>query len=568
MISGRLTRLLLDAGRITTDEAGVRMSRALSAAAPAAAAAGWAEGFLAGSGLLLVHDDRLLALADGWLAGLSADAFTAVLPALRRTFGGFAPPERRAIGQQAARLDGSGRRPAVAASATDDLDSERAALAASGVALILGLTRRGGIVTAGEDERMRRWRLVLGEAAGMPVPLGGGDARIDAALGALYDSDESTGRPNAAQRHAGFGASAPRVARWLGDIRTFFPVSVVQVMQKDAIERLGLTRLLLEPEMLDAVEPDVHLVGTLLSLSRVIPEQARESARAVVRAVTRDLERRLAQRTRSAVAGALNRASRTSRPRRPADIDWDRTIRANLRNYLPEHRTVVPERLIGYARKQQAVARDVILCLDQSGSMASSVVYAGVFGAVLASIRSLRTSVVAFDTSVADLTGQLSDPVDVLFGTQLGGGTDINQAVAYCQQLITRPASTIFILISDLFEGGDRDEMLRRIADMTAAGTQVIVLLALSDDGAPGYDHENAAALAGLGVTAFACTPDAFGDLMAAAIERRDIAAWAHTPPVPFCRNLTGLSAPSAAAKINERGTLLILLIRTPHSYE
>jgi Mg-chelatase subunit ChlD len=258
-----------------------------------------------------------------------------------------------------------------------------------------------------------------------------------------------------------------------------------------------------------------------------MPEQARESARAVVRAVTRDLERRLAQRTRSAVTGALNRASRTSRPRRPADIDWDRTIRANLRNYLPEQRTVVPERLVGYARKQQAVARDVILCLDQSGSMASSVVYAGVFGAVLASVRSLRTSVVAFDTSVADLTEQLSDPVDVLFGTQLGGGTDINQAVAYCQRLITRPASTIFVLVSDLFEGGDRDAMLRRVADMTAAGTQVIALLALSDDGAPGYDRENAAALAGLGVTAFACTPDAFPDLMAAAIERRDITQWA-----------------------------------------
>ena len=261
------------------------------------------------------------------------------------------------------------------------------------------------------------------------------------------------------------------MARWLGDIRTFFPVNVVQVMQKDAIQRLGLARLLLEPEMLDAVEPDVHLVGTLLSLSRVLPEHARESARAVVRAVTRDLERRLAQRTRSAVAGAgaLNRASRTSRPRRPADIDWDRTIRANLRNYLAQHRTVVPERLIGYARKQQAVARDVILCLDQSGSMASSVVYAGVFGGVLASIQSLRTSVVAFDTSVVDLTGQLGDPVDVLFGTQLGGGTDINRAVTYCQRLITRPASTIFILVSDLYEGGDRDEMLRRMAAMTAA---------------------------------------------------------------------------------------------------
>jgi Mg-chelatase subunit ChlD len=382
------------------------------------------------------------------------------------------------------------------------------------------------------DERMRRWRLVLG-GEGVPMPLSGADARMDAALGALYDSDDGTGGPGAGgqgatRRQAGFGASAPRVARWLGDIRTFFPVSVVQVMQKDAIERLGLTRLLLEPEMLDAVEPDVHLVGTLLSLSRVIPEQARESARAVVRVVTRDLEGRLSQRTRSAVAGALNRASRTSRPRRPADVDWDRTIRANLRNYLPEQQTIVPERLVGYARKQQEVAREVILCLDQSGSMASSVVFAGVFGAVLASIRSLRTSVVAFDTSVVDLTGQLSDPVDVLFGTQLGGGTDINQALAYCERLITRPARTIFVLISDLFEGGNRDEMLRRVAALTAAGTQVIALLALCDDGAPGYDHENAAALAGLGVTAFACTPDAFPDLMAAAIERRDISEWAH----------------------------------------
>ena len=364
---------------------------------------------------------------------------------------------------------------------------------------------------------------------GTGMPLTGDDARMDAALGALYDSQGGSGDPRrtSRQRSSGLGASAPSVARWLGDIRTYFPVSVVQVMQKDAIERLGLTRLLLEPEMLEAVEPDVHLVGTLLSLNEVIPEQARETARAVVRTVTKDLERRLAQRTRAAVAGALNRASRTSRPRRPSDIDWDRTIRANLKNYLPEYRTIVPERLTGYARKQQAIAREVILCLDQSGSMASSVVYAGVFGAVLASVRSLRTHVVAFDTAVVDLTEKLADPVDVLFGTQLGGGTDINRAIGYCQQLITRPASTILILVSDLFEGGNADEMLRRVADLTAAGTQVIALLALNDDGAPGYDHDMAAELAELGVPAFACTPDAFPELMAAAIERRDITAWA-----------------------------------------
>ncbi|MBE3009779.1 VWA domain-containing protein [Microbispora sp. NEAU-D428] len=364
----------------------------------------------------------------------------------------------------------------------------------------------------GEDERLRRWRLVLGGAA--EGTLEGADARMDAALTALYDDGQE-------RRGAGLGASAPRVARWLGDIREYFPGGVVQVMQKDAIERLDLTRLLLEPEMLEAVEPDVHLVGTLLSLSRLMPERALESARAVVRTVVRELEARLTRRTLTAVSGALDRSARTHRPRRAAEVDWDRTIRANLRNYLPERKTVVPSRLVGYARGQRAVQREVVLAVDQSGSMAASVVYAGVFAAVLASMRSLKTSFVAFDTAVADLTDRLRDPVEVLFGTQLGGGTDINRAVAYCQNLVTRPADTIFLLISDLYEGGPREEMLRRIAAMTAAGVQVIVLLALSDEGAPRYDHDNAAALAAMGVPAFACTPDAFPGLMAAAIERR-----------------------------------------------
>lgn len=217
---------------------------------------------------------------------------------------------------------------------------------------------------------------------------------------------------------------------------------------------------------------------------------------------------------------------RTRRPR-PRDIDWNRTIAANLARYLPEHRTVVPERLVGSGRRQQALQRDVVLAIDQSGSMAASVVYASVFGAVLASIRALRTSVVVFDTAVVDLTPVLHDPVEVLFGTQLGGGTDINRAIAYSASLITRPAGSLFVLVSDLYEGGVRAEMLRRIAALTASGVQVVVLLALSDDGAPAFDRENAAALAALGVPAFACTPDAFPDLLAVALEGGDIGAWA-----------------------------------------
>jgi Mg-chelatase subunit ChlD len=343
-------------------------------------------------------------------------------------------------------------------------------------------------------------------------------AAMDGALTALYGKGAAPRKGR--DRAAGLGASAPAVARWLGDIRTYFPASVVQVMQRDAIDRLGLATLLLEPEMLEAVEADVHLVGTLLSLNKAMPETTKETARAVVRKVVEDLEARLAGRTRAALTGALDRSARVSRPRHH-DIDWNRTIAANLKHYLPEYRTVVPERLVGYGRASRSVKKEVVLCIDQSGSMAASVVYASVFGAVLASMRSISTRLVVFDTAVADLTDQLDDPVDVLFGTQLGGGTDINRALAYCQSQITRPAETVVVLISDLYEGGIRNEMLKRVAVMKAAGVQFVTLLALSDEGAPAYDREHAAALAELGAPAFACTPDLFPEVMAAAIEKR-----------------------------------------------
>jgi Mg-chelatase subunit ChlD len=367
------------------------------------------------------------------------------------------------------------------------------------------------------DERLRRWRLILGGAAdeGIGVALAGPDAARDRALAALYEGDRS----------AGLGASAPSVARWLGDIREYFPSSVVQVMQQDAIDRLGLHQMLLEPELLESVEPDVNLVGTLIALNRAMPSKTRETARVVIRRVVDDIERRVANSMRQAVSGALNRTEVTRRPRH-ADIDWDRTVRRNLRHYQPDYGTVIPEVLLGHARRQSAL-RDVVIAVDQSGSMAASIVYSSVLAAVMASIRAIQTKLVVFDTAVVDLSDELDDPVEVLFGTQLGGGTDINRAVAYCQTLVRRPSDTIFVLISDLYEGGIEDELTKRIASMVTSGVSVIVLLALSDQGAPSYDHRIAARLAGLGVPAFACTPDLFPDLVAAAIARRDVGAWA-----------------------------------------
>ena len=368
-----------------------------------------------------------------------------------------------------------------------------------------------------EQERLKRWRMILGRDAEQETSeLLGEWLEMDQTLEALYGQVE---------RRGGLGGSSPKVNRWLGDIRKHFPTSVVRVMQRDALQRLGLQQMLMEPEMLEMVEPDVHLVATLISLGRIIPNKTKATARLVVKKLVDELMNKLATKTVQAVRGSLNRATRTNRPRHN-EINFDRTIRLNLKNWQPEKKSLIVDRLVGYGRKRSSL-RDIVLCVDQSGSMAPSVVYSSIFAAVLASINAVSTKMVVFDTSIVDLTDMLADPVEVLFGTQLGGGTDINRAIAYCRQLITRPNETIFVLITDLCEGGNRDEMISRAAELVQSGVTVICLLALSDEGAPWYDEQNAAHFAELGIPTFACTPDLFPDLMAAAINKQDLSLWA-----------------------------------------
>ncbi|MBW4509883.1 MAG: VWA domain-containing protein [Scytonematopsis contorta HA4267-MV1] len=368
-------------------------------------------------------------------------------------------------------------------------------------------------MTQTPEENLRRWRLILGneQADGTDQELNKADSGVDKALNTLYENEQA----------GGLSSSSPKVAQWLDDIRNYFPTSVVKVMQKDALERIKLRELLLEPEILQAIEPDVHLVANLLSLKHVMPEKTLTTARQVVRSVVEEIQRKLANQTRSVVMGSLNRQSRNNNPRHN-EIDWNRTIRANLKHYQPNYRTIIPEVRIGYRRKRSAL-RNIILCIDQSASMATSVVYGGIFAAVLASLPAIKTHIVVFDTAVVDLTNEAQDAVDLLFGTQLGGGTDINRALLYCQEFIQQPQDTIFILISDLYEGGNREELVKRVAKIVNSGVEFIALLALNDEGAPIYDRYIAQALADLGINAFACTPDKFPDLIAAAIGKRGV---------------------------------------------
>ncbi len=376
-----------------------------------------------------------------------------------------------------------------------------------------------------QELRERRWRLALG---GEDDQLSEGDQRLSGALTMLYGEGADGDVDDKKNMHVGQGYSRPRVSKWMGDIREFFPAPVVQVVQKDAFERLGLKQMLMEPEFLQAVEANVDLVATLISLRNVMPDKIKDSARDVIAKVVADLIERLDRKTSEALRGAVDRSKRTNRPRL-ADIDWPRTIQKNLHTYQPDQKTVIPERLVGFMRKQRRIVDldEVILCVDQSGSMGTSVVYASIFSAVMASLPVVKTRLICYDTEVVDWTEDLADPVDVLFGIQLGGGNDTNKALQYCEDRIEQPTKSHLVLISDLYEGAGAPEMVRRLAKLKDMGINVIVLLALSDEGRPSYDSAVAEQIAANNTPVFACTPDKFPDLMAAALRREDIHTWA-----------------------------------------
>lgn len=393
-----------------------------------------------------------------------------------------------------------------------------------------------------EFDRFQRWRLILGKRVEdqtsqgrCQAGLGGKNEetlnpemkRIDDALGAIYDNaegDGSDGRGGRStnRRSAGLGAGKGRLADWLGDIRKYFDRDVVVMLQQDAIERRGLKELLFEPETLGQVQPSIEMVATLLSLKNMIPEQTKEAARQLVRAVVEEIMRWLLPALEKAVRGALNRARHQPIPSLP-NLDWKRTIQHNLKNFIPERRTLIPERFFFFARQHRQKEWNIIVCMDQSGSMAESVVYGSIMGAIFASLPAIETHIVAFDTEVVDLTNQCSDPVDMLFGVQLGGGTDINRAVKYCQEFIHDPKKTLFILITDLYEGGNQRELIRRMGEMAESGVRAMCMLALSDSGVPCYDEGLAKNLRNLGVPCFGCTPKMLPRVMEASLKGQSL---------------------------------------------
>lgn len=379
-----------------------------------------------------------------------------------------------------------------------------------------------------QQKQIARWRLILGSESEKRFTDMGGETlsaeefMMDQALAAIYGGEGES----LSGRGAGRGPSSPHIARWLGDLRRLFDSETVAVVQNDAIERKGLKQLLLEPELLDNLEPDLQMASTLLMLKDQIPKKSKENARRFIRRIVEDINKMLENDMRRAVTAALNKRAHSPLPSAAA-IDFPTTIRRNLKHYNPSLGAVIPERVYFFDRSSRVNRWHVILDIDQSGSMGDSILYSSVMACILASMSAVQTHVVAFDTQIMDLTPLCADPVDLLFGFQMGGGTDIAKSVAYCEGLVEEPGKTLFFLISDLEEGGNRAALLRRIEALRDAGVTVIVLLAIADGGKAYYDETTAQRIANLGIPCFACPPDRLPELLERALKRQDLSGFA-----------------------------------------
>src|SRR5580698_2334838 len=390
-----------------------------------------------------------------------------------------------------------------------------------------------------DPTNLARWRLILGKSAeeslqkmgncvGQPI-LGGDQSELDDALEAVYCGDEieqnewespTDGRPHGAVK----GRTFPKVAKWLDQIRSFFPKDVVVLLQKDAIERRGLKELLFEPEIMANIEPSLELAATVLAMKNMVPEKAKSAARDLVRKVVEEVRKRLESQFTQAIRGALQR-NRHSPFRSLPNLDWPRTIRRNIKNYNTQLQTIIPEQISFFSRQQRRNQWNIIIAMDQSGSMATSLIYGGIMGAILASIGSIETHVVAFNhEDVVDLTEHCHDPVDLLFGIQLGGAEDYWKATCYCERFMHTPAKTLYVLLADLHDTSPNTKrFIAKMEFLLESGIKAIGLLAISDQGKPSYNESLAETLAKMGMPCFGCTPERLPELIAGVLRGNDL---------------------------------------------
>jgi len=375
-----------------------------------------------------------------------------------------------------------------------------------------------------ELSTLERWRLILGNAAATSLGgLGADAAAMDAALAWLYDREPDQARRGVrggSGRGADLSPSCLDVPRWLDEVQRLFPKETIERIERDAVERYEILELVTNVEVLERIEPNAALLEAVLKTKHLMNEDVLAAARKIVKAVVEQLMEALAREIRSATRGAIDRRRR-SLLKNSKNFDFRRTLKKNLGNYRPDERKLYLDQTFFFSRVRRHTERwQVILLVDQSGSMVSSVIHSAVTAACLWSLPGLRTHLVAFDPSVVDLTEDVTDPVELLMKVQLGGGTDIGKAVRYAADLVDSPRRAILVVISDLYEGGDPNQLVRSVKALTEQGTQVLALGALDADATGAYDVAMAERLAQVGAHVGAMTPGHLAAFVAEAMGR------------------------------------------------
>lgn len=359
--------------------------------------------------------------------------------------------------------------------------------------------------------KLERWRLVLGKYSdqrlrGLGATMSDGSARMDGALEFLYGR-EYQGR--GLRGEVGPGSLDPSqltLVTWLGEVRELFPHDTVEVIEKHALDRYGLTSLVTDPKTLERLEPNQQLLRTLLTLRAHLKGEVLDLARRIVRQVVEEIRRKLESEVRQTLTGRLNRF-RHSPMAIAQNFDALGTVRKNLRHYDPQRQQLVLEQLRFFERNTRRLPWNIILCIDQSGSMADSVIHSAVMAGILAGLPAFRVKLVVFDTNVVDLSGHVDDPVEMLMRVQLGGGTDIAQAVRYCTQLVENPHRTVMVLVTDFCEGASPGELVRAVQKLAEARVKLLGLASLDGQSHPVYDRQMAERLAACGMEIAALTP-------------------------------------------------------------
>ena len=375
--------------------------------------------------------------------------------------------------------------------------------------------------TALEDlENLNKWRLILGKNSENHIAFSGqySDSvsyqNMEATLDFLYSHEFG----EELMRTGGSGSSQLYVADWINEVRKIFPKKTVEILEKQALDNFNMTELLTDKEVLQKMEPNTDLLKTILQFKHLMKNDVILEAKRIVKKVVDEITEKLQTEVKKSLLGKLNR-NMPSNVKSIRNLDVKRTIQRNLKNYDSENERIVLKSLYFNSRTKRLNKWNIIIAVDESGSMLDSVIYSAVMAGIFAKLPMIETKLVIFDTEVVDLSGYVDDPVEVLMGMQLGGGTDIGKAIAYCESLCGNPHETIYVTVTDLYEGGYPVKLLKTCSDIIGSGSKMIFLTALDKNANPAYDVNLGQKLANMGAFVGAMTPEELGDYVGKMIQ-------------------------------------------------